>query len=622
MLDLLKIYRKRQINMFKMAKVEEAARTAVRMYHSLIRLRTDECLQFIDLTDEVKSIIDKSGVSNGWVNIQTKHTTTAIIVNENEPLLQEDLKQLLEAVAPRAGEYQHNDFSRRVDIPPDEPANGHSHCKALFLPMSACVNIADGQIQLGRWQRIFLLELDEARSFSSSLEVIYHQWPGSASVSCVPRNLVKAVNSFQRYSLLSVGLMIMRHFISYYLDTAGLALQSIFAHKLRSFLTLIGIIIGVASVVIVGASISGFNSYVLTSVSKMLGVNHFMIDRYAHQGRMTEEQRERMWRRNKRLYIEDYEWLRDRCKSCAEVGAQYNTSINIKQNGRETFFTRIAGVTAAMASVEDKSFSDGRFFTTQEVDRAAYVCVIGAELREKFFDGRDPIGQTIKIRDAPMTIVGVEAKRGTFMGSSMDNHAYIPLTTFGKLFGRRQSLQIHGKARNQEAFQTTIEEARMVMRNRHKLIGNDDDDFGLVNTGEIRNQVDSFTGAIALVVTPITLLSLIVGGIVVMNIMLVSVTERTFEIGLRKAVGARRSQILVQFLIESSFLTAVGGLLGLLLASGLCWLIRVTTPIPMTITILYVLLSLAVSGGIGLIAGIYPAFKASRLDPVVALGKN
>jgi putative ABC transport system permease protein len=414
----------------------------------------------------------------------------------------------------------------------------------------------------------------------------------------------------------------MKRFLLFYLDVARLAIGSIFTHKLRSFLTLIGVIIGVASVVLVGASIGGFNTYVLTSVSKMLGVNHFMIDRFAQQGRITREERERRWKRNKRLYFEDYEWIRDNCKNCAEVGAQMNASVNLKYEGRETFFTRIMGVTASMALVEDKSFSDGRFFTANEVDRAAFVCVIGAELKEKFFMGRDPIGQTLKIQDAPMTIVGVEEKRGSFMGSSMDNNAYIPLTTFGKLFGRRQSLQIHGKAYDQAIFQPTIDEARILMRNRHKLVGEAEDDFGLVNTGDIKNDVDSFTGTIALVVTPITLLSLIVGGIVVMNIMLVSVTERTFEIGLRKAVGAKRIQILMQFLIESSFLSAVGGLLGLLLAAALAWLVRLTTPIPMTITMGYVALALLVSGGIGLIAGVYPAFKASRLDPVVALGKN
>jgi putative ABC transport system permease protein len=221
-----------------------------------------------------------------------------------------------------------------------------------------------------------------------------------------------------------------------------------------------------------------------------------------------------------------------------------------------------------------------------------------------------------------MTVIGVEEKRGTFMGQSMDNHLYIPLLTFGHLFGRRQSLQLHGKASSIEAFPAAIEEARMVMRNRHKLIGEEEDTFGLVNTGDLKGSIDQFTGAIALVVTPVTFLSLLVGGIVVMNIMLVSVTERTFEIGLRKAVGARSKQILVQFLIESSALASVGGVLGLLLAAGISWAISASTSFPMTITAGYVLLSLLVSGGIGLIAGIYPAYKASRLDPIVALSKN
>lgn len=416
--------------------------------------------------------------------------------------------------------------------------------------------------------------------------------------------------------------MLVKHLISFYADAARIAVQSILAHKLRAFLTLIGIIIGVASVVIVGASISGFNTYVLTAVSKMLGVNHFMIARYASEGRQTQEERERMWKRNKRLYVEDYEWVREHCGSCAEVGAQANSGVTLKQEGRELFGVRISGVTANMVEIENKTIAEGRFLAPHEVEHAAYVCVIGAQVKEKFFEGVDPIGRTLKIQEMPMTIVGVEEKRGTFFGQSMDNHAYIPLTTFGKLFGRRDSLQIHGSGRNREAFMATIEEARLALRNRHKLIGNEDDDFGLVNVEQVNNSVDQFTSTIALVVTPITLLSLVVGGIVVMNIMLVSVTERTFEIGLRKAVGARSRQILVQFLIESSLLSAVGGMLGLMLAAGLAWLVRVTTPVPMTITFGYVLLSLLVSGGIGIIAGIYPAYKAAKLDPIVALTKS
>jgi putative ABC transport system permease protein len=207
-------------------------------------------------------------------------------------------------------------------------------------------------------------------------------------------------------------------------------------------------------------------------------------------------------------------------------------------------------------------------------------------------------------------------------GQSLDNFVSIPLSTYRKIFGGRQSLQIHGKAATREQFPAAIEDARLALRNKHKLKGSEEDDFGIVNTGDLAGAVDSFTSAIAMVVTPITLISLVVGGIVVMNIMLVSVTERTFEIGLRKALGATRKQVLLQFMIESSFLTTFGGIMGLLLATGIVWLISVTTPVTMTITIIYIILSLAVSGGIGMIAGIYPAYKASRLDPIVALTRN
>jgi len=414
----------------------------------------------------------------------------------------------------------------------------------------------------------------------------------------------------------------MRDFYSFYFDAFRIALQSIVAHKLRAFLTLIGIIIGVASVVVVGAAINGFNTYVLDAVSSVLGVNHFMIARMASSGRRSQDEWEKADRRNKPLYWDDFEWVLQHCASCSEVGAQLQTRFDFKQEGHELFGTGVAGVTANMVEIENKTIGQGRFIAPHEVEHAADVCVIGNDVSEKFFLGQDPIGKTLKVKDAPMKVVGVEAKRGSMFGDSLDNHIYIPVSTFGKMFGRRQSLQIHGKAGNREHFEATIEEARLAMRNRHKLIGEEEDDFGLVNVGQIKNQVDQFTGTIALVVTPITLLSLVVGGIVVMNIMLVSVTERTFEIGLRKAVGARSRHILLQFLIESALLSSVGGAFGLLLAWSIAWLVKVSTPIPMTITFGYILLSLLVSGGIGLIFGIYPAFKAARLDPIVALAKN
>ena len=414
----------------------------------------------------------------------------------------------------------------------------------------------------------------------------------------------------------------MKSVYTFYSEAFRIAMQAIVSHKLRAFLTLIGIIIGVASVVLVGAAISGLNTYVIDRVSKVLGVNHFMMARMANVGPLSEEEWELRNRRNKRLSWDDFQWVQANCPLCREVGASASQNVDLKQNGEQLFGTNVNGVTANMAEIEDKTIADGRFILPSEVTAAAPVIVIGDELREKFFPLGDPIGRTMKVAGIPFLIVGVEEKRGSMFGNSLDNLAYIPITTFGRMYGRLQSLQIHGKSEDRAHFDAAFDQGRLAMRIHHKLKGNQDDDFGAVNVQQVNNQVDQFTGSIAAVVTPITLISLVVGGIVVMNIMLVSVTERTFEIGLRKALGARRKQIMLQFLIESALLSAIGGVLGLVAAAGISWLVSVTTPIPMTITIAYVLLSVVVSGGIGIIAGIYPAFRAARLDPIVALTKN
>ena len=235
---------------------------------------------------------------------------------------------------------------------------------------------------------------------------------------------------------------------TYYLfaDSARIALQSIYTQKLRAFLTLIGIIIGVASVVVVGASISGFNSYIVSTVSKILGVNHFMIARFAHQGEWSEEDWDRAWKRNKTLRFDDYEWLLANCSVCAEVGANVSTNVDLKYGERELFGTQIVGATASMAQIEDKTIAAGRFLAPHEVDHAAMVCVIGGDVQEQFFRGIDPVGKVLKIRNVPMTIVGVEEKRGPVFGNSIDNHVYIPISTFGKLFGRERDIQLHGNA--------------------------------------------------------------------------------------------------------------------------------------------------------------------------------
>jgi putative ABC transport system permease protein len=414
----------------------------------------------------------------------------------------------------------------------------------------------------------------------------------------------------------------MRHFYSFYLDAFYIALDSIMAHKLRALLTLIGIIIGVAAVVVVGASISGLNSYVSTTIGKILGANHFMIARMAFSGRMDDAQFERANRRNKKVTMEEYEYVKANCRACSEVAAQMQGGTDLKQDGIEMPSVRVMGVTAGMASIEDKTIEEGRFITDDEAFRAAKVCVIGTDVKDKFFPDKDALGQTIKINGIPLQIIGIEKKRGSFFGDALDRNVYIPLNTFRMLFAvGNNGVQLHGKGADRETFQQAIEDARLQLRNKRGLVGSEDDNFGLVNTEELGGQIDQFTNAIAAVVVPITLITLIVGGIVVMNIMLVSVTERTFEVGLRKALGATNKQILLQFLIESALLCIVGGILGLVIAAGVTQLITVLAGITMTITPFYIALSILVSSGIGVLAGLYPAWKAAKLDPIVALAK-
>ncbi len=413
----------------------------------------------------------------------------------------------------------------------------------------------------------------------------------------------------------------MRQLYSFYSDAFWIALKSILEHKLRALLTLIGIIIGVAAVIVVGASIAGLKTYVIDQVSKVLGSNHYMMTRMASMEDLSDEEFERRNRRNKDITWQEYEYLRDNLKLSTYVGAQMNAGVDLQEGTVEMPSVRVMGVTENMYEIEDKTLEEGRFFAREEVTRNATVAVIGTDVKEKYFEFTSPIGKTLKIRGVRVTIIGVEKKRGSFFGQSQDRHIYIPITLHNQIFSRSNGVQVHGKTIEKADFHPAIEEAELMLRNYRQLIGSDESTFSVVNVDEFNKTMDNITSAIAAVVIPITMIILIVGGIVVMNIMLVSVTERTFEVGLRKAIGATRNQILLQFLIESALLCVVGGILGLIVAIGATQAVGAALGMTMSITPFYVILAVGVSSLIGVLAGLYPAWKAARLDPIVALQK-
>jgi len=281
---------------------------------------------------------------------------------------------------------------------------------------------------------------------------------------------------------------------------------------------------------------------------------------------------------------------------------------------------RILGVTANMSEIEDKTITEGRFLINEEVARSAKVCVLGTDLKEKFFPAQNPLGQSLKVNGIPLQIVGVEEKRGAMFGDSLDRNIYIPVTLHLQMFGRGNGVQVHGKSAERETLLTAIEDAQTNLRNKRKPIGSEEDTFSVVNTQEVGNQVDQFTAGIAAVVVPITLITLVVGGIGVMNIMLVSVTERTKEIGIRKAIGATKGAIVLQFLLEAMTLTFFGGIVGVTLAVTISQLIMLLVPsLPASIPLWAVISGLTVSIGVGLVFGVLPARKAAKLDPIECL---
>ena len=400
-----------------------------------------------------------------------------------------------------------------------------------------------------------------------------------------------------------------------------IAVDSIWTHKLRSVLTLLGIIIGVASVVTVGGAIEGLGYYVSERLVSSFGSNAFIVDRIARVN-ISYEDYEKLIKKNKRLYPHDMRAVEEICEGCEAISPSMSSSADVKRGSHTFYEASVSGVSADLPKIQELELSAGRFLSNFDVDHARRNAIIGAQIREELFGSTDPLGKEIKVGGDPFIVVGVEQQNGTMMGQSLDNKVYIPYTAFLKKFGPRRSLQFRVKAPSDATMQATQDEVRQILRARHKLKPNQEDDFDILASNALQDAIGQLTGAIAMVITPITLISLIVGGIVVMNIMLVTVTERTVEIGTRKAVGARRSDILLQFLVESALLATLGGVIGLLLSYGISLIIETTTPIPMHITIGYILIAVLTSGGIGVISGIYPAHKASKLNPIVALTRE
>ncbi len=399
----------------------------------------------------------------------------------------------------------------------------------------------------------------------------------------------------------------------------GLATDSIRAHKLRSFLTLLGVIIGVGSVILVGAAINGINVYAEESTSKAFGSESFFLSRITNAS-SRKEFFEKL-KRNQRIDWSHFSYLQDALGDQIIYTPYMGIGEDIKRGSETVEECQVIGAFAALPDIREINVEIGRFFTDQEDLARQQVVVIGNEVQERLFPGTNPLGRTVTIRGREFTVIGVQEKLGSAFGQSQDSSAYIPYRTMTRIWGPNRNMTVLGKARPESGM--TLNEAldatRVAMRVRFKQKPNEADKFDTLTPDAIRGFIENITNLISAVVVPVTFISLLVGGIVIMNIMLVSVTERTKEIGVRKSLGARQSDIRLQFLLESALLAAFGGALGIAFGGLLTVVIGRAFELTMSISMFYIVLSLAVSSTVGIISGIYPAFRAAKLDPVEAL---
>ena len=401
------------------------------------------------------------------------------------------------------------------------------------------------------------------------------------------------------------------------IEAFKLALQSLWGNKLRTILTLIGVIMGVASVIMVITLVQGAKRYISTKLSGY-GADVFTVTRMSSVIMSPEEYF--MYQKRKIVHMDDYQALKSNCSQCSEVGALLSKSTKVVYNGHSSNNTDVRGYTWTMLALNNIDIALGRGFTPIDDERATKVAVIGYDIVDNLMGDGDPIGKEIRVDGVPYTVVGVGDRQGKTLGQSQDNWVAVPITTYQQIYGYNDSVDIYARvAGGAQVMVEAEDEARVLMRTRRHVAVGAKDDFQIETNDTFLDIANQFLGLFAWVVLGLGSIALVVGGVVIMNIMLVSVSERTREIGVRKALGAKQRDVLLQFLIESALLALVGGIFGIMGGVLVGKLITVFVGFPTAVPFWAVLLGLFLATSVGIFFGVYPASKAARLDPVVAL---